>query len=128
MDNSKETFHYTYSAKQQEEIRNIRSKYLPKEEQEDKMDKLRRLDQSTTRKGTAVSIAVGVAGCLLLGIGMCCSMVWMEQWFIPGIFIGLIGIVCVAVAYPLYKRITEKERERIAPQILELTKELSDSE
>lgn len=128
MDNSKETFHYTYSAKQQEEIRNIRSKYLPKEEQEDKMDKLRRLDQSTTRKGTAVSIAVGVAGCLLLGIGMCCSMVWMEQWFIPGIIIGLIGIVCVAVAYPLYKRITEKERERIAPQILELTKELSDSE
>ncbi len=92
------------------------------------MDKLRRLDQSTTRKGTAVSIAVGVAGCLLLGIGMCCSMVWMEQWFIPGIIIGLIGIVCVAVAYPLYKRITEKERERIAPQILELAKELSDSE
>ena len=128
MDNSKETFHYTYSAKQQEEIRNIRSKYLPKEEQEDKMDKLRRLDQSTTRKGTAVSIAVGVVGCLLLGIGMCCSMVWMEQWFIPGIIIGLIGIACVAVAYPLYKRITEKERERIAPQILELTKELSDSE
>ena len=128
MDNSKETFHYTYSAKQQEEIRNIRSKYLPKEEQEDKMDKLRRLDQSTTRKGTAVSIAVGVAGCLLLGIGMCCSMVWMEQWFIPGIIIGLIGIACVAAAYPLYRRITEKERERIAPQILELTKELSDSE
>ena len=124
----REVFHYTYSAGQQEEIRNIRKKYLPREEQEDKMEKLRRLDQSTTRKGTQVSIAVGVAGCLLMGIGMCCSMVWMAQWFIPGIVIGLAGIAVVAAAYPIYKRITEKERQKIAPQILKLTEELSDSE
>ena len=42
MENKNETFTYTYSAKQQEEIRNIRSKYLPKEE--DKMEQLRRLE------------------------------------------------------------------------------------
>lgn len=123
MENKSEMFEYTYSAKQQEEIRDIRKKYLPKEE--DKMEQLRRLDRSATKKGTVVSIAVGVISCLILGVGMCCTMVWTDVLFIPGIIIGLIGIAGVAAAYPIYNRITKKEREKLAPQILRLTEELS---
>ena len=123
MEKEKASFTYTYSAKQQEEIRNIRKKYLPREE--DKMEQLRRLDRDTTRKGTVLSVLVGVIGCLLLGVGMCCTMVWMK-FFIPGVVIGLIGIAAVAAAYPLYTRVTKKERERLAPQILKLTEELSE--
>jgi len=41
-----------------------------------------------------------------------------------GIPVGLIGIVLVALAYPLYNRILKKERQRIAPEILRLTDEL----
>lgn len=89
------------------------------------MELLRRLDRSTSKKGMVVSIIVGVIGCLLLGVGMCCTMVWMKNWFIPGIIIGIVGIVAEAVSYPLYTRITRKERERLAPQILKLTEELS---
>ena len=126
MEDEKETFTYTYSAKQQEEIQNIRKKYLPKEE--DKMEQLRRLDQSVTKKGTGISILVGVIGCLVMGVGMCCTMVWMEHLFVPGVILGLIGIAILAAAYPLYKRIVKKEREKLAPQILELTKELTKSE
>ena len=70
MENGKDTFTYTYSAKQQQEIRNIREKYLPKEDKEDKMERLRRLDRKSTKKGAAVSLAAGIAGCLLLGVGM----------------------------------------------------------
>ncbi len=126
MNDKTDTFQYTYSAKQQDEIQKIRKKYLPQEE--DKMEQLRRLDKSTNRKGTAVSIAVGVIGCLLLGIGMSCTMVWMEQLFILGIFVGVIGIAAIIAAYPIYNRITAKERERLAPQILKLTEELSKME
>ena len=127
MDNeNKNTFTYTYSAKQQEEVQRIRKKYLPPEE--DKMEQLRRLDRSSTRKGTSVSIIVGAAGCLLLGVGMCCTMVWMESLFIPGVVIGVVGIAVVAAAYPLFNAITKKERERLAPQILKLTEELSKGE
>lgn len=128
MENRKDTFTYTYSAKQQEEIRSIRKKYMPQEEKEDKMDQLRRLDQGATKKGTIVAFTLGIIGCLLLGVGMCCTMVWMEQLFIPGIIIGIIGIVAVAVSYPLYTDITRKERQKIAPQILQLTEELSKTE
>ena len=113
---------YTYSAKEQEEVKKIRQKYISKEA--DKMEQLRKLDQSVTRKGTTASLAVGIVGALLLGIGMCCAMVWMGQWFIPGIIIGLVGIAVVSLAYPLYQRITKKEREKIAPEIMRLTDEL----
>ena len=92
------------------------------------MEQLRRLDQSATRKGSIVSLVIGVLGCLLLGVGMCCTMVWTQDWFIPGIVIGLLGILSVCLAYPLYIRITRKERQKLAPQILKLTEELSNRE
>lgn len=123
-ENSKQedSFSYTYSAKQQQEILEIRKKYLPAEE--DKMARIRKLDASVTRKGTLVSVSMGIVGCLLLGAGMSCSMVFAGVWFLPGIVLGLIGIVTMAVAYPVFTHIMRKERARIAQQILELTDEL----
>ncbi len=118
----KETFNYTYSAKQQEEIKNIRKKYIPQEE--DKMELLRRLDNGVTQKATAESLALGIIGTLLLGLGMSLAMVWTGKWFIPGIIIGVVGIAVISFAYPLYKRVAQKEREKIAPEIIRLTDEL----
>ena len=92
--------------------------------EENKMEQLRRLDAGVTEKATAVSIIVGIAGALIMGIGMCCAMVWQGIWFIPGIVIGLVGIVVVAMAYPIYQKILKKEREKIAPEIIRLTDEL----
>lgn len=122
MEEKKETFNYTYSAQQQEEIKNIRKKYAAPEE--DKMERLRKLDRSATQKGTAASLVVGMIGALLLGIGMCCCMVWGGPLFIPGIIVGVAGIILVCCAYPLYIRTIEKERQKIAPEILRLTDEL----
>ncbi|MCI5874498.1 MAG: hypothetical protein PUJ55_12420 [Clostridiales bacterium] len=123
MDENKEAFEYTYSAKQQAEIAQIRKKYLPKEE--DKMELLRKLDRDATKPGTICSIAVGVVGCLVFGFGMSCVMVWSDSLMILGIVAGLIGMVLVGLAYPLYVKITKKQREKLAPQILALTEELS---
>lgn len=123
MSEKKDTFHYSYSARQQEEIRKIREKYIPKEES--KMEQLRQLDESATRPGTIAAIVVGIIGALLLGIGMCCTMVWAGQFFIPGIIIGVIGMAVVIAAYPIYNRITGKRREKLAPEIMRLTDELS---
>lgn len=122
MDENREIFNYTYSARQQEEIKNIRKRYMPPEE--DKMEQLRRLDRSVTKKGSTAALAVGLMGALLLGLGMCCSMVWSGKWFLPGIVIGAMGIALACCAWPLYVRVTEKERKRIAPEILRLTEEL----
>lgn len=122
MEDKKETFTYNYSASQQSEIKKIREKYIPKEES--KMEQLRRLDESATRPGMIVSLIVGIIGALVMGVGMCCCMVWMGDLFIPGIIIGIIGMLGVASAYPLYSHITKRRREKLAPEIMRLTDEL----
>lgn len=123
--NKKESFEFTYSAKQQEEVEKIRSKYLPKEES--KMEQLIKLDKKAEQPGQIAAIAAGTIGMLLLGVGMCCTMVWNINigMFIGGIFIGLVGLAVAGIAYPLYKKVTEKERAKIADQIIALSNELS---
>lgn len=115
------TFSYTYSSKQQEEIKKIRQKYMPHEES--KMEQLRKLDQSASQKGTVVSLAIGILSTLIFGVGLCCTMVWKE-YFISGIFIGIIGMIGMAMSYPIYQAITSKQRKKLAPEILRLSEEL----
>ena len=120
------TFNYSYSAKQQEEIRQIRQKYVAKEESA--LERLRRLDKSAAKPGTIISITVGILGVLVFGLGMCCVTVWAERLFIPGILIGSAGIAGMICAYPLYNRITKKRREKLAPEIIRLTDALINPE
>lgn len=128
----KETFHYTYSAKEQEEIKAIRKKYAVQEKTEDKMEQLRRLDAAVTQKATSVSLVFGVIGALILGMGMSLAMTDIGKIIgllggmamLVGILIGIVGIVLVSVAYPIYNSIIKKEREKIAPEIIRLTDEL----
>ena len=127
MENNETSFFYTYSAEQRQEIEHIRKKYLPK--QEDKMEQLRRLHHSASQKAQASSIAVGTVGALILGTGMSLCMTDLGSSLghfalVLGILVRLIGIVLVALAYPMYNRILKKERERIAPEILRLSDEL----
>lgn len=126
MDNN-QSFEYTYSAEQQQEIAEIRSKYLPREE--NKMERLRRLHNSASRKAQAASIAIGTIGTLILGAGMSFCMTDLGAALgvfamILGIVLGLMGIVLVALAYPVYNRVLKSERARIAPEVLKLTEEL----
>lgn len=123
MENKNETFTYTYSAKQQEEINEIRQKYLPAEES--KMDKLRKLDESATKPGMIAAMSIGIIGTLLLGVGMCCTMLWAESVFVLGVIVEIIGILLIIAAYPVFTHITAKRREKLTPQILKLTEELS---
>ncbi|MGN1117152.1 MAG: hypothetical protein ACI4RU_00930 [Acutalibacteraceae bacterium] len=117
----KEKFCYTYSAKELDEINRIRKKYVA---EETKMEQLRRLDTGVIEKATAVSVIVGIVGALIMGIGMYCTMVLQEMWFIPGIIIGLVGMAVLGLAFPVYQKVLKKEREKIAPEIIRLTDEL----
>ena len=124
---NKEGFSFTYSAEQQKEVEAIRKKYLPKEE--DKMEQLRRLHSIPTQKAQAASLAVGVVGALIMGSGMSLAMteigaVLGRLAMMIGIAVGLVGMVLVALAYPVYNRVLKKQREKIAPEILHLSDEL----
>lgn len=128
--NTETNFKYTYSASEQEEIKRIRQKYQLQEE--DKMTRLRKLDTKVTQKATSVSLAVGVIGALIMGFGM--SLVMTDLGTVLGmqdmlcmvisVITGLIGMVLVALAYPVYNSVLKREREKVTPEILRLTEEL----
>ena len=47
------------------------------------------------------TVALGVVGALVLGVGMCMTMVW--SMMIPGIVVGIVGIVLLLFLIPLVK-------------------------
>lgn len=115
-------FSYSYSAKQKAEVEEIRNKYKPKEES--KIEQLRKLDKETTRKGTIVSVVVGMISTLVFGAGMSCVLVFDSSLFAFGIVLGLIGIGGMALALPLHGIITEKEKAKVADRIMALSEEI----
>ena len=45
---------------------------------------------------TVGTVLLGVAGALVLGVGMCLTMVWGTSYLIPGILVGCAGLlICV---------------------------------
>lgn len=125
--NNNETFKMTYSAQQHKEVEEIRNKYM--EQPKDKMDRLRELDESVTKKPLAIALTIGIIGTLILGLGMSFIMSDFGKLlgslaFPIGMATGIVGIILLACAYPLYKKILKKERKKITPEILRLTDEL----
>lgn len=130
MEENKEGFSYSYSAKEQDELKRIREKYAPPAE--DKMQRLIKLDKSVGKKATAWAIAIGVIGAIIMGIGMSITMTDMGSYFFSsdelaltvGIIVGIVGMAIAACAYPIYTGIVKSERKRIAPEIIRITDEL----
>ena len=50
-----------------------------------------------------LTVLVGITGALALGVGMCFCMVWGQM--VPGILIGIVGIVVLLCLIPLTKGI-----------------------
>lgn len=50
-----------------------------------------------------LTVLVGIIGALALGVGMCFCMVWSQM--VPGILIGMVGIVVLLCLIPLTKGI-----------------------
>jgi len=133
MSDNKNSFEYTYSAKEQAELKKIREKYAPVTEVEDKMTRLRKLDASVTNTAQTVALACGVIGSLVLGFGMSLFMsefgeilgLNADNSMLIGIIVGAIGGVIASVAYPIYNLIVKAKRKKLAPEILRLADELS---
>lgn len=120
------SFHYTYSAKENQEIRDIRKKYLPREET--KLEELKRLDNLVQSAGIMESLCAGIGGALVFGLGMCLSMKVIGSGAISmafGILFGIVGTTGMLAAYPIYQRFFAKANEKHASRILELTEELT---
>ena len=135
MDNNnqdKSGFSYTYSAKEQVEVKQIREKYTAPTQTENKMERLRRLDAEVTKSASAVALVVGVLGTLILGCGMSLCMTDVGALlglqgnlsFVIGITVGVLGGIIAGIAYPIYNAIVKAKRKKLAPEIIRLADEL----
>lgn len=50
---------------------------------------------------TIGAVLIGIAGALLLGVGMCLTMVWSKM--VVGIIVGIVGIVVLLCLIPFVK-------------------------
>ena len=119
------SFTYSYSAVNNKEIERIRRRYLP--QSEDKMETLRSLDARVQSAGMIESLSLGIIGCLIFGIGMCFGLGVFGggEWL--ALVFGGIGTLVMLPAYPLYRRIREKTKARLTPEILRLSEEIMES-
>lgn len=119
-------FSYCYSAKENTEVLEIRKKYLP--QNESKIDELKRLDALVQGSGVVEALCAGFIGFMLLGLGVCLTVqiIGFGGWLIAlGILLAIVGIIGMAVAYPMYRRIFGRTKAKYTPRILELAAELS---
>ena len=99
---------------------NIELKNLQRDFEEE-IDAIKRLETDKTKMASVTSLTIGTIGALILGGGMSLSM--LNPTNIPllavGIAIGVVGIVVLAVAYPIYMKKVKKSVKRVSSLIEE---------
>lgn len=123
--NDSDKFSYTYSAPTEEErreIEDIRSAYAPATESEDKLTKIRTLNERATRPARIAALTLGIGGILLFGLGMSMTLAW--ELIAGGIVVAAIGMLATIVANPVRRALLNLGKRKYGAEILRLTDEL----
>ncbi len=106
----------------------IRAQYMEKEPSE--LDALRQLDARIKRPANVFSYVFGSIAAIVMGTGMSLVMtdigatVGMDSAMIPGIVIGVVGMVMAVLNYPMHKSILASRKKKHGAQILKLSDEI----
>lgn len=120
-------FEYKYSVpteRERREIESIKRQYIRQDDitEANKLMRLRRLHKSIVNTATAVSLVLGIVGTLIFGGGMALIMEFSQ--LAVGIVVAAIGIIPMALAYPVYKLVFKSKKKKHGEEILRLSDEL----
>lgn len=118
-------FDYVYSVpteNERREIESIKKQYMATPKEESKLENLRNLNKRVTQPPLIVGLTTGVIGTLVMGLGMTMVLEW-SLW-IGGVIVGVLGIAVIAVAYPIYRAVLNRNKKKYGRQIIELSNEL----
>ncbi len=113
-------------------VEKIRTKYV--EKQEGSLDELRKLDKKVKRPAEVFAYIFGSIGAIVMGAGMSLVMtdiaatLGLGDMMIPGIVIGVIGMVLAIINYPIYKGILSSRKKKYAERVLELSNKILSEE
>ena len=118
-------FEYRYvapTASERLEIESIRDKYMKKGKSESKLEILRKLDNKVKNIPTAISLAIGIVGTLIFGLGIAMILEW--SIIVWGVVVGIIGLIPTLLAYPAYLKSYKFYKNKYSKEILNLSDEL----
>jgi len=107
----------------------IRTQYMEKTPSE--LDALRELDAKVKRPANVFAYTFGSISAVIMGAGMSLVMTDIAEQLgltfdpmIPGIVIGVVGMILAIVNYPIYKGILGSRKKKYGPKILELSNQI----
>ena len=126
--NNENTFSYTYSAKENEEVQRIRDRYTQPSRTD--MDELKELDAKVHRPANVFACIYGSVSAIIMGAGMSLVMtdigeiLGLTSVMVPGIAIGIVGLGMALTTWPIYKAMRDARKKQYAPQILALSEKI----
>ena len=106
-------------------VQKIRTQYTEKEHTN--LGALRELDAKVKRPANVFAYIFGTISAIIMGCGMSLVMtdigstIGMTDTMVPGIIIGIVGMLMDIINYPIYKGILGSRRKKYADQIMKLS-------
>lgn len=105
-------------------VEKIRSQYA--EQTYTELDALKVLDARVKKPAKVFGYTYGSIGAIVMGSGMSLvmtdigAMLGLNETFLPGIAIGVAGLIMSCSTYPIYLKILNARKKKYAAQIMEL--------
>lgn len=109
-------------------VQKIRTQYTEKQHTE--LDALKELDAKVKRPANVFAYVYGSLSAIVMGSGMSLVMtdigtaIGLDDALIPGIAIGVVGLVLALTTYPIFKGILNSRKKKYGPQILALSEKI----
>ena len=109
-------------------VQKIRTQYTEKEHT--KLDELKALDAKVKRPVNVFAYIFGSVGAIIMGAGMSLvmtdigSQIGIENAMLPGVVLGVVGMLIAIVNYPIYKGSLASRKKQYAGEILALSEKL----
>ena len=106
-------------------VEKIRSQYTQTEYTD--LDALKALDAKVKKPANVFGYTYGSIGAIVMGAGMSLvmtdigAMLGITKTMVPGITVGIVGLVMVLTTYPICRKLLASRKKKYAPQILELS-------
>lgn len=106
-------------------VQKIRTQYTEKESTE--LDALKALDSKVKKPANIFGFVFGSIGAIIMGAGMSLVMtdigatLGLANTMVPGIAIGIIGMLMAIINYPIYTKLLGSRREKYADEIIALS-------
>ena len=109
-------------------VQKIRTQYTEKQHTE--LDELKALDAKVKGPANVFAYIYGSISAMIMGCGMSLVMtdigttLGLADTMVPGIAIGVVGLVLALLTYPIYKGILNSRKKKYADRILTLSENI----